>query len=214
MSALTPVGAVRTYVKVEDGRPFDHDTWKEAIRHGNTFVSYGPLMEFSVEGKPPGSWKKMSATGGTVDVVWKAESCTVPMTKVELVVNGEIKEQQSVRPWEARGHWSAKVGKSSWMALLIRGHYPDKEEIITAHSSPVMIQVQGSKFFAAADALTILEQIEGAMAYLDTVGTREDQAAHKRMRLVLEGAHRKLHNQMHQNGVFHDHAPVSNHHKK
>jgi hypothetical protein len=214
MTALTPVGAVRTYAKIEDSHPFNHDTWKDAIRQGNTFVSYGPLMEFSVDGRPPGSMMKMSATGGTVDVVWNTASCTVPMTKVELVVNGEIIKQQSVQPWEAEGHWSVKVKKSSWMALLIRGHYPDKEEIITAHSSPVMIQVQGSRFFAAADALTILEQIEGAVAYLDTVGTREDQAAYKRMRLVLEGAHRKLHNQMHQKGVFHDHSPASNHHKR
>jgi hypothetical protein len=213
MTALTPVGAVRTYAKIEDGQPFNNETWKEAIRKGNTFVSYGPLMDFSVDGKSPGAWIEMAATGGSVDVTWNVASCTIPMTKVALVANGEIKEQQSVHPWKDQGHWSLNVGRSSWLALLVRGHYPDKEEIITAHSSPVMIQVQRSRFFAAADALTILEQIEGAMAYLDTVGTREDQTTYKRMRLVLEGAHRKLHNQMHKNGVFHDHTPISAHHK-
>lgn len=41
--------------------------------------------------------------------------------------------------------------------FLVRGHYPDKPEIITAHSSPVMVRVQRSEFFSAADALTILE---------------------------------------------------------
>jgi hypothetical protein len=169
-------------------------------------------MDFSVDGKPPGTWIKMSAPGGSVDVTWNVGSCTIPMTKVALVANGEIKEQQSVHPWKDQGHWSINVGASSWLALLVRGHYPDKEEIITAHSSPVMIQLQRSRFFAATDALTILEQIEGAMAYLDTVGTREDEATYKRMRLVLVGAHRKLHNQMHKNGFFHDHTPVSAHH--
>ena len=64
---------------------------------------------------------------------------------------------------------------------------------------------------AAADAVTILEQIEGALAYLDTIGTRADDRAYKRMRLVLESAHRGLHNRMHQLGYYHDHTPVTDH---
>ena len=32
------------------------------------------------------------------------------------------------------------------MALLVRGHYPDNPEMITAHSSPVMVEVEGSRF--------------------------------------------------------------------
>ena len=64
---------------------------------------------------------------------------------------------------------------------------------------------------AAADAVTILEQIEGALAYLDTVGTRAEDVAYKRMRLVLTSAHRSLHNRMHQLGHFHAHTPATDH---
>ena len=103
-----------------------------------------------------------------------------------------------------RGTWSVRIDRSSWLALLVRGHYADKPEIIAAHSSPVMVDVKGSPFFAAADAVTILEQIEGALAYLDTVGTRaEDRRLQARMRLVLTSAHRELHNRMHQAGHGH-----------
>jgi hypothetical protein len=56
----------------------------------------------------------------------------------------------------------------------------------------------------------ILEQIEGALAYLDTVGTRAEDRAYKRMRLVLEASHRELHNRMHQAGHFHD-MPLKHH---
>jgi hypothetical protein len=211
MSAGTAVGTVRTYARIDDGKAFDYEGWKEAVRKGNTFVTYGPLMEFMVEGKPPGSKIKMSSNGGSVSVSWKAASVTVPMSKVELVVNGEIKESRSVRPDNDEGNWTVKADKSSWVALLIRGHYPDKPEIIAAHSSPVMIEVDGSPFYAAADATTILEQIEGSMAYLDTVGTRAEDAVYRRMRLVLESAHRSLHNRMHQFGMFHQHTPPENH---
>ncbi len=89
------------------------------------------------------------------------------------------------------------------MALLVRGHYPGMPEVIAAHSTPVMIQVEGTPLLASGDAVTILEQIEGAIAYLDTVGTRAEDRVYKRMRLDLESAHRRLHNQMQAEGIYH-----------
>ena len=56
--------------------------------------------------------------------------------------------------------------------------------------------------------MTILEQIEGALVYLDTIGTRAEDQAYKRMRLVLEGSYRKLHNRMHQQGYDHGHHRI------
>jgi hypothetical protein len=153
----------------------------------------------------------MSSNGGTVDISWQVASVTVPMTRVELIMNGEVTESQEVSPDSGRGNWNRKVDQSSWFALLVRGHYPDKPEIITAHSSPVMIHVDGSRMLAASDALTILEQIEGSMAYLDTIGTKADERTYKRLRLMLESAHRSLHNRMHQLGQFHRHSPLTDH---
>ena len=112
---------------------------------------------------------------------------------------------------QASGSWPVKVEKSAWLALLVRGHYADKPEIIAAHSSPVMVELDGSPLLAAADAVTILEQIEGSLAYLDTVGTRASDVVYKRMRLVLTSAQRSLHNRMHQSGFYHDHTPVTDH---
>jgi hypothetical protein len=212
MTAMTAVGTIRTYARIPDGRPFDYGVWKEAIRAGNTFVTYGPLMEFRVDGRLPGEEIAMSASGGTVDVEYELASVTFPMTRVELVVNGEIRESQRVGSRRASGHWSVKLDRSSWLALLVRGKRADRPQVIAAHSSPVMARLEGSRFFAAADAVTILEQIEGSIAYLDTVGTRADERAYKRMRLILSSAHRKLHNEMHRNGVDHPHTAVHHHH--
>ena len=147
----------------------------------------------------------MSGRGGTVDVEYELASVTLPMSRVELVANGEIRESRRVASTKASGHWSVKLDRSSWLALLVRGHYRDRPEMIAAHSSPVMIEVDGSPFSAAADAVTILEQIEGALAYLDTVATRASDVAYKRMRLILTSAHRKLHNEMHRRGRGHRH---------
>jgi hypothetical protein len=211
MTAQTAVGTVRTYARIDPEKEFDYSAWMEAVRRGETFVTYGPLLEFAVEGQAAGNRIELSRTGGTVNATWEVASITVPMSKVELVVNGEIRESTSVDGQSAEGQWPVKVDRSSWLALLVRGHYADKPEIIAAHSSPVMVQVEGSEFYASADAVTILEQIEGAMAYLDTVGTRAQEKAYKRMRLVLESVHRTLHNRMHRMGQFHEHSPVDDH---
>jgi hypothetical protein len=208
MSAATAVGTVRTYAHVDPGKAFTYESWKAAIKDGQTFVTYGPLVEFTVDGIPMGGRIEMESGGGSVDVVWEVASVTVPMTRVELVVNGEIRESVSVKKDRAAGSWRLRLNRSSWLALLVRGHHQEKPEIIAAHSSPVMVAVEGTPFYAAADALTILEQIEGALAYLDTIGTRAETAAYRRMHLLLESAHRDFHNRMHQMGSMHDHTPI------
>lgn len=213
MTAATAVGTIRTYTKLDTSGAFDYQTWMDAVRKGETFVTYGPLLEFSVEGKPIGSKFQMPATGGTVHVEWEVASVTIPMSKVDLVVNGEIRESVSVESNKGSGQWSVNIDRSSWLALMVRGHYPDKPEIIAAHSSAIMVKVDGSEFYAEADALTILEQIEGSMAYLDTIGTRAEISAYKRMRLVLESAHRTLHNRMHSMGFFHKKIITTDHAK-
>jgi len=211
MSADTAIGTVRTYARIPDGLPFTYEEWKKAVRRCETFVTYGPLLEMLVDGKPMGSRIRVGPAGGTFDVSWKAASVTIPMSRVELVVNGEIRESAAVAGHDAQGSFPLRLDRSSWAALLVRGKYPGRPEIVAAHSSPVMIEAGDSSPFAAADALTILEQIEGALAYLDTVGTRAETAAYKRMRLVLESAHRSLHNRMHLAGHYHEHTPVQHH---
>ena len=211
MTAMTAVGTVRTYARIAADQPFTYEAWMEAVRRAETFVTYGPLLTFAVDGRPMGSRIAMTANGGSVSVDWQVASVTVPLSKVELVVNGEIRESTSVGAAQASGSWTVKLDQSSWLALLVRGHYPDKPEMIAAHSSAVMVDVEGSAMLAAADAVTILEQIEGALAYLDSVGTRAEDRAYRRMRLVIESAHRSLHNRMHQAGYFHEHTPPANH---
>jgi hypothetical protein len=211
MSAVTAVGTIRTYAKLPDNHEFTYDEWKESIRRGQTFVTFGPLVEFYVEGKPAGSQIGMSSNGGTVNITWEAASITMPMTRVELIVNGEIKESVAISNWSGNGNWSFKVSKSSWIALMVRGKYPDKPEIIAAHTSPVMIKLEDSPMLVAEDALTILDQVEGAMAYMDTIGTRAEDKAFKRMKMVLTSAHRTLHNRMHEKGIYHQHTPVNDH---
>jgi hypothetical protein len=212
MDAATAVGTVRTYAHMAADEPFTYEAWKEAVRRAETFVTYGPLLDFQVEGKTMGSQLQLPARGGTLDVHWEAASVTVPISRVELVINGEVCESAPVQPEGGSGSWSVRVEKSSWLGLLVRGHYADQPEMIAAHSSPVMVMVEGSPMLSAPDSVSILEQIEGAIVYIDTIGTRAADQVFKRMRLALTSAHRRLHNRMHAQGFFHQHTPITDHH--
>ena len=205
------LGGMRTYARIWKGEGFTYETWKAAVRRAETFVTCGPLLAFEVEGRPAGSRIKMGAGGGTVTVSWEVASVTLPASRVELVVNGEIREGRAVPGEGGRGEWKVKVEKSSWLALLVRGQREGEEAVIGAHSSPVMVEVAGTPFGSAADAVTILEQIEGALAYLDSVGTRAEARRMKEMRLVLATAHREVHHRMHQAGRYHEHTPADDH---
>ena len=55
MSAGMAVGTVRTYAHLKPDEPFTYGAWMDAVRRGETFVTYGPLLEFAVDGRPPGS---------------------------------------------------------------------------------------------------------------------------------------------------------------
>lgn len=215
MSAGMAVGTVRTYARVRQNA-FTYDSWKQAVRGGETFVTYGPLLDFQVNGKRMGSKLNLPATGGTLDIDWEVATVTVPITKVELIFNGETKDTKAVDlgTIQCKGVFSLKVRESGWIALRVRGRYPDKPEVITAHSSSIMVNVERKPCFNHLDAISILEQIEGATAYIKTIGIKAEERTYKRMLLTLTAAHRSLHNRMHQNGMYHHHTIVDEHHQK
>lgn len=211
MAASSLLGGIRTYAFLGE-RELTYDAWMEAVRGGNTFVTVGPLLEFSVQGRPAGSTIDLPAGGGTVDVTWDAASVNVPITQIEVIVGGLVAEEITVGgELHSSGSVSIAVPASTWIALRVRGSYYGRTGDIAAHSSAVQIRVGGEPVFVQADAMLVLEQIEGAMAYVDTVAPRPDALRFKQLRATLESAYNRLHNQMHRNGLFHHHTPLHTH---
>ena len=56
-----PVGIIRTYAYL--GANFTADGWVEALKKGHTFLSSGPVVEFSVNGQMPGDSVRIPAAG-------------------------------------------------------------------------------------------------------------------------------------------------------
>src|SRR5262249_36287063 len=154
------------------------------------------------------------ASGGTVDVTWTVESVRVPIDQIEVVVGGLVAEQSNVGgTLSTTGSASVHVSRSTWIALRVRGSLRGREGDIAAHSSAVQLLVGDAPGFCEPDAVAVLEQIEGALAYVDTIAPRPEAQRFKQLRATLEAAHIRLHGRLHQQGVAHLHTPLHGHEK-
>ena len=211
MAAASQLGGVRTYTQLGE-REFTYDNWMAALKAGNTFVTVGPLAEITVEGASPGGIVDLPSGGGSVAVEWRVESVAVPIATVELICGGVIAEEAAGGgQLSASGSATVRVDGSTWIALRVRGSYRGRAADIAAHTSAVQVRVDGARPFSAHDAGLILDQIEGAMAYVDTIAPRPDAERYRQLRATLEGAWNRLHQTMHRHGVFHDHVPLHDH---
>lgn len=208
MSAASLLGGVRTYAHL-GAREFAYGTWMGAVKKGNTFVTVGPLIEFAVNGRPAGSRIDLPASGGTVDVTWTVESVRVPIDRIEVVLGGLVAGACEVGgTLSASGCASVRVTESTWIALRVRGSLRNRSGDIAAHISAVQVLVGDAPIFRQSEAVAILEQIEGAIAYVDTIASRPDAQRFKQLRATLEAAHNRLHARLHQRGVAHLHTPL------
>ncbi len=67
------------------------------------------------------------------------------------------------------------------------------------------MHVDGSGLFAETDAMTVLDQIQGALAYVDTIAPRAEARRFRELRATLETAYNRLHQRMHAAGIYHRH---------
>ena len=75
----------------------------------------------------------------------------------------------------------------------------------------MQVRVDGKRPFKREDALAVLEQIEGALAYVDTLAPRPAAQRFKQVRATIEAAHNRLHQLMHRQGIYHEHNPLHEH---
>jgi hypothetical protein len=155
----------------------------------------------------PGGRVDLPRGGGGVEVEWLVESLRVPVHEVEVVVGGLIADSTSGDGRRSlRGSAAIPVSRSTWIALRVRGSLHGRPNDIAAHSSAVQVVVDGTELFGAADSIAILEQIQGAIAYVDTIAPRPDARRFTALRATLETAYNRLHQRMHAAGVYHRHA--------
>lgn len=87
-----PLGTVRTYVKVgeESLRDNDLQSFWEATKAGNSFVTNGPIIEASINGS---SFGESTTASGTVALNLKVSAAQwIPVEEIRIVVDGTVQD--------------------------------------------------------------------------------------------------------------------------
>jgi hypothetical protein len=175
------IGNARFYAYA--GTPFSYDRWFAAVRAGHTFVTTGPMLLLTVNGKMPGDTVE-AARGGKVHVEAEAMGQTPPA--VEIVAHGKVLAKGT-----GKVTLDAAVEDGLWIAARA-----DAGPGQVAHTTPVYVTVGGSFVNRAnlaqnvAAAEGFLKEIEAELAHPGT--NLDDQAGRHRAQLERQIAETRV----------------------
>ncbi|MFN7934705.1 MAG: CehA/McbA family metallohydrolase [Bryobacteraceae bacterium] len=148
LHATPIIGSSRLYAYVGD--KLDWGAYVEAIRRGRTFVTNGPLLAFTIDGRIPGDEVQLSADGGSVELNASAQSI-VPLEKLEVFFNGKVIASSNGAPIRKR----IQVQQSGWITIRAtntKPQHPIDDSYVVGETSPIYVTVGGKPIRSKADA--------------------------------------------------------------
>ena len=129
-------------VYVQTSGEFTYDGWVQNLQAGRTFITNGPALFLTVDGRipgatlasPQGSRRKLSG-----QISWLSH---YPLNRVELVHNGEVVQAKECPGGERSGEWQfdVLVEGDGWLAARASGSARDSfNHAVYAHTSPIYI---------------------------------------------------------------------------
>ena len=163
------VGNVRLYAYCGTNQPFTPDRWFDAVKRGRTYVTSGPVLDFTIEGAQPGD--EISVTNNRpLTVKLRAEGSpggSAP-ARLQLIQFGRVlHEVTATHADQTALELSVTVpsGHGGWLAAHAFGR--DGSE---AHTTPIYITRPGFRFWDPTQAevlivkqLTVLDDTEQAI---------------------------------------------------
>jgi hypothetical protein len=163
------VGCVRLYAYCGKGKKFTPDAWFAALKAGHTFVSTGPMIEFTVDGALPGDEIRLKSDRPlrVRAKAWGLRGASAP-TKLQLVQFGKVLREitpDSADQTELSLDLKVDAGRGCWLAAFAQGQNGSE-----AHTTPVYVTREGSRFWDVEQApgllrkqLAVLDEIEAAI---------------------------------------------------
>lgn len=196
MSAEIPLGAIRTYARLNADTPLSFAAWADAVRAGRTFVSSGAFVDVEVDGHGMGDTVQLGRDGGTVDVNVRAWAAQPIIDGVELIHDGAVVAATRGRPTDRLDLTErVTVGTSGWIAARVTSNAQIHSGFATAmgaHSSPIYLDVPGRPALSADDAAVIGTIIDGARTWVETIAAVRSPAERTRLAAYFADARSAL----------------------
>jgi TolB protein len=157
-----PVGLNRVYASIPNGT-LSSEAWLASLRAGRTFATNGPLLDFTLDGSPPGAVVDL---GQPRVVRFSARlHAIVPIEHLQVVCNGRVaRELRASSPGDTlkiEGH--VRIERSGWCVLrafTAHAEYPVLDNFVYSTTSPVYLRVRGAQPHSPEDARFFLAWIE------------------------------------------------------
>jgi len=174
-----PVGMNRVYVKAQGA--LSRESFLAGLKAGRTFATNGPLVGLRVGKAEPGDTVELPAGSELQYHAWLRSN--VPVTKLELVWNGQVVARHDVNGASPNFTGRITARDSGWM--LVRAFGEDgNEDVLDIHpyatTSPIHVSLGGRprrSRAAASWALQWLDRLEKAAREDPDYRTREEREA-------------------------------------
>ncbi|GGI85009.1 hypothetical protein GCM10007973_22010 [Polymorphobacter multimanifer] len=156
-------GIVRHYVNV--GGPFDVDRWYKAYEEGRTFITNGPLLQFSINGKGMGEELRV-APGSTLKVsaLARLNPELDRLDRLELITLGDVARTAANNGTDSISlDTEIKVDRSMWIAVRAYGQRKDGRNTTVAHSAPVYVVVGDEPTWKREAVPQIVAELQGQL---------------------------------------------------
>jgi hypothetical protein len=197
MSAEIPLGAIRTYARLEPGRALSFESWADAVRAGRSLVTSGPFVDLQVDGHRPGDVVRLGKAGGVVEVRAEASAALPIISSIEIVHDGDVVAARSSPSDTARLTIAERipVSRGGWLAARVTSGHRILSAFTTAmgaHTSPVYLEVPGRPVFSASDAAVIATVIEGARTWVERIATVASEDERRRLVSYFDASRARL----------------------
>jgi Tol biopolymer transport system component len=153
-------GGDRVYVHL-DG-PLSYKGWIEGLKAGKSFVTNGPMLTFTVNGKESGTVIQV-VDRPKVHAKATARS-RFPLVKAELVHNGKVIAAAKLADDRLTATLDQEVSldRGGWLAFRAegRGTADTATPSLNAHTNPVYVEVGGAVYRSAEEARAFLKWID------------------------------------------------------
>lgn len=181
-------GDVRFYTYT--GKPLDFESWLAAVKAGRTFATSGPMLEFTVNGEPPGSVVKV-ARGSRLRIKARAwgQPGQIPLRELTIIGHGEVVQKKSAETETAALEldFELPAERGIWLAARASGGKAD-----TAHTTPVYISVDGGDWANPKTFARRVEECETALNELEKELDRAPQRLDEQMPRHRQAMQRQL----------------------
>ena len=183
-----PPGSDRTFARI-DG-PLTVASWLDAVRRGRTFMSTGPLLFLTVDGREPGDEIRLTPDGPeSVRVTAEAIAMT-PMDSLQIVVNGRIARTVAATD-RSRIVFDGpvEIPQGGWVTARVLGPHSKYigDDYAFAHTGPVYV-VRGNRTYVNAEDARFLAQTVDAIWARVERSTWRSNAERDRFRSAIDSA--------------------------